>query len=78
MNKHLRTPSSSSLNPKIEAVVEGFPVRFPVESESLRAHSRDESLKAGVSSFGYAGTIAHALVAQASGEVARDRTTRNI
>ena len=60
----------NSLNPKIGAVVEGFPVHFPVESESLRAHSRHELLKAGVSSFGYAGTIAHALVAQASGEVA--------
>ena len=47
-------------------------MRFPVELELLRARLRDESLTAGVSSFGYAGTIAHALVAQASGEVARD------
>ena len=73
--QHKQAPSNPelrSLNPKIEAVVESFPVRFPVESEPLRARSRDESLTAGVSSFGYAGTIAHALVTQASGEVARD------
>ena len=27
---------------------------FPVQAESLRGYSRDESIKAGVSSFGYA------------------------
>ena len=75
--QHEQAPSNPelrSLNPKIAAVVESLSVRFPVESESLRAHSRDASLTAGVSSFGYAGTIAHALVAQASesGGVARD------
>eukprot|EP01052_Picozoa_sp_SAG31_P050815 SAG31_NODE_11777_length_999_cov_1.294444_1_plen_310_part_10 len=63
-----------TLNPKIEAVVGGFPVHFPVSLEPLRQHSgreADAALVAGVSSFGYAGTIAHTVMCQPSRESAR-------
>ena len=62
-------PELKSLNPKVAAVVEGFPVRFPVELEPLRQYSGkvegEEALVAGVSSFGAYGTIAHAVISQA-------------
>ena len=60
-----------NLNPKIASVVDEVAVRFVAESEPLRQHSAKvagEALVAGVSSFGYAGTIAHVLVGQASKE----------
>ena len=73
------TPNAqlTSLNPKIAQVVENFPVHFPVELESLRQWSQKpegEALVAGVSSFGYAGTIAHTLVSQAPVNIARKIT----
>ena len=62
-------PELKSLNPKVAAVVEGFPVRFPIELEPLRQYSGKvedkEALVAGVSSFGAYGTIAHAVISQA-------------
>ena len=76
------TPNAqlTSLNPKIAQVVENFPVHFPVELESLRQWSQKpegEALVAGVSSFGYAGTIAHTLVSQAPVNMARKITGAN-
>ena len=67
-------PELKSLNPKIAAVVEGFPVRFPTELEPLRPYSDKpdgEALVAGVSSFGAYGTIAHVLVSQPTAGMAR-------
>ena len=75
-------PELRTLNQKVAAVVEGFPVTFPTKLEPLRAPlgiEKDERFIAGISSFGFAGTIAHALVAQPSGGVAQDsfaNTTR--
>lgn len=70
---HERVPSNvglKTLNPLIERTVKThkFPVKFSTECEPLRATSSktgDESLIAGVSSFGYAGTIAHVIIRQA-------------
>ena len=61
-------PALKTLNPKIAEVVKGAAVSFPMECESLRRWSGKgdgDALVAGVSSFGYAGTIAHAVVSQA-------------
>ena len=64
-----------TLNPKIGEVVKGVAVRFPTELEPLRERSAKagstEALVAGVSSFGYAGTIAHALISQAGDDEGR-------
>ena len=68
-------PELKSLNPKIAAVIEGFPVRFPTRLEPLRQYSgkiRGEALMAGVSSFGAYGTIAHAVISQAQTKIARE------
>jgi acyl transferase domain-containing protein len=74
-------PELKTLNPKIAEAVEGFPVHFPVRLESLREISagctNDDNgsdvkrLVVGVSSFGYAETIAHTILSQASQELAR-------
>ena len=77
------TPNAqlTSLNPKIAQVVNHFPVHFPVELESLRQWSakvEGEALVAGVSSFGYAGTIAHTVVSQAPVDMARSLVTATI
>lgn len=73
--QHEQVPPNSELkvlNPRIKSKIEDISVHFPMGLESLRLHTHDESLKAGVSSFGYAGTIAHTLIAQPPREMERD------
>jgi len=60
-------PELRSLNPKVGAAVADMTVRFPVVLAPLTV------LHAGVSSFGYAGTIAHTVLGQAP-EVAAARS----
>ena len=54
----------TKLNPKIESVTEGFAVVFPtVDSIDGRLYEERSTMSmAGVSSFGYAGTISHSLL----------------
>ena len=73
---HKKAPPNTllnSLNPLIEGCLDGAPIYFPTEPQSLgTGHddrgdlgdscNRKELLVVGVSSFGYSGTIAHVLL----------------
>ena len=72
--QHEQAPANAelkSLNPKIAAVIEGFPVRFPTALGSLTGGGRGMPLLAGLSSFGFNGSISHAVLRQAPKEHAR-------
>ena len=74
-------PELQTLNPKIAAVVKGFPVLFPRKVELLRLlsdNAESDRLVAGVSSFGAYGTIAHAVIAQAPTEEVRELTDHTV
>ena len=68
--QHEQAPPNAALremNPKITQVVGEHPVLFPRQLTDLRRAcnvAQDKRLVAGVSSFGYAGTITHALISQ--------------
>ena len=58
------------LNEKIQATVSGLPILFPTAPTSL-ARTGDRPLIAGISSFGFSGTIAHVIIEQAPSTHAR-------
>ena len=54
----------NDLNPLIGKTIQSheFPVKFPTEVNPILRGEREKLLVAGVSSFGYSGTIAHAIL----------------
>ena len=62
-----------SLNPLIEEAMQShsFAIDFPLEVEPITAEEDGKLLVAGVSSFGYSGTIAHAIAQQAPKKMRR-------
>ena len=61
------------LNPLIAKTIQShdFPIAFPTEVEPIVREDSGKLLVAGVSSFGYSGTIAHAIVQQAPSDMRR-------
>jgi acyl transferase domain-containing protein/NADPH:quinone reductase-like Zn-dependent oxidoreductase/acyl carrier protein len=59
-----------TLNPKITDSVGSCPIEFPTSCTHLR-RVEDKPLVAAVSSFGYSGTIAHVVLANAPGQSVR-------
>ena len=63
-------PELKILNPKVAVLVNGCAIHFPVQFESLQRNG-SRLLMTGISSFGFSGTITHAIVCQAPLALAR-------
>eukprot|EP00584_Thalassiosira_punctigera_P001363 CAMPEP_0172527556 /NCGR_PEP_ID=MMETSP1067-20121228/2201_1 /TAXON_ID=265564 ORGANISM="Thalassiosira punctigera, Strain Tpunct2005C2" /NCGR_SAMPLE_ID=MMETSP1067 /ASSEMBLY_ACC=CAM_ASM_000444 /LENGTH=3313 /DNA_ID=CAMNT_0013311309 /DNA_START=123 /DNA_END=10064 /DNA_ORIENTATION=- len=65
--------SLETLNPLIDKIMvsHNFDVKFPTKVESVTHEESGKLLVAGVSSFGYSGTIAHTIIRQVPANVRR-------
>jgi acyl transferase domain-containing protein/acyl carrier protein/NADP-dependent 3-hydroxy acid dehydrogenase YdfG len=64
--RHATAPPNAQLhllNAKVATAVQGLPIVFPTASTTMT--TVDKQLLAGVSSFGYSGTIAHVIISSA-------------
>ena len=55
-----------SLSGELDNLTKGLPIEFPIKPQSISNSHSETPVLVGVSSFGYSGTIAHAVLQQAS------------